>query len=391
MNLDRVENFISAYKSEFQNIHRQEIYKWQAVKHFQEHFNLNSRSFPKMLEESLSKTKNLMDTGSYFPRRMMIRYAEEAPKQVMAQFRSLYDQSIDRISRINVFHKQIRLIHSKHFSDSSLHSYQDHRAIIVYLNLRYPEDNYFYKYEMFKTFIEKVEYDYKIKIGSTSNIIQFYSVGDLIKSMLIGDNELIRMHHDRLGNDEYHDTNLNILTQDFIYAVASHLDVESQKTKRRNELTVKDFRLGVKGKKFKFAGQQTDFERKARENNRVGTLGELLVLKWERDRVPDVQRKKITHDSKLFGDGLGYDIKSIDKDGNPIYIEVKTTKGSFDTPFYVTAHEYERSRKERDTYYLYRVFNYNEATNSGEVMILNGDLSQYCIHPNSYEVKLKIF
>jgi len=34
---------------EFQNIHRQEIYKWQAAKHFQENFDLNSRDFPKMV------------------------------------------------------------------------------------------------------------------------------------------------------------------------------------------------------------------------------------------------------------------------------------------------------------------------------------------------------
>lgn len=41
--------------------------------------------------------------------------------------------------------------------------------------------------------------------------------------------------------------------------------------------------------------------------------------------------------SKLDGDGLGYDILSYDRNGNPMYIEVKTTAGPGNGSIFITA------------------------------------------------------
>lgn len=46
--------------------------------------------------------------------------------------------------------------------------------------------------------------------------------------------------------------------------------------------------------------------------------------------------QNVQHLSRLQGDGLGYDIYSINDDGSPRYIEVKTTSDDFNQPFFMS-------------------------------------------------------
>lgn len=84
---------------------------------------------------------------------------------------------------------------------------------------------------------------------------------------------------------------------------------------------------------------------------------------------------QVKHVSKDEGDGAGYDIYSFTESGIPKFIEVKTTRGAADTPFYMTSNEVNFSREHRGHYHLYRVFNYRRDSNgnaSGQVYIETG-------------------
>jgi hypothetical protein len=96
------------------------------------------------------------------------------------------------------------------------------------------------------------------------------------------------------------------------------------------------------------------------------------------------------HHSKHIGDGLGYDILSKDENGEDKYIEVKTTAGGLNTPFYVTANELERSKQDSDRFYLYRLYNFDEKKNQGDLHIIQGSLEEYCINPVQFEVPLQM-
>jgi len=62
--------------------------------------------------------------------------------------------------------------------------------------------------------------------------------------------------------------------------------------------------------------------------------------------------------SKDVGDGLGYDIESFEAGGQRIFIEVKTTKGPINTPFFLTENERRVAAEKADAYRLYRLFNF---------------------------------
>lgn len=59
MNQKILENYISAYKSQFERISKQELYKWKAVAHFQKEWNIEAEDFPSILEESIKHTSKV--------------------------------------------------------------------------------------------------------------------------------------------------------------------------------------------------------------------------------------------------------------------------------------------------------------------------------------------
>lgn len=388
MNIRKIRQYISEYKRRFDDINEMEIYKWQAVRKFQTIFDIEAPRFAEMLTESLSKTYNLMDTGNYFPRKMIISNAQKTPEKVRSLFRDLYGQETDRISRIKKFQSDIREINKANFGEQGLKDYQDHRAIIVYLNLRYPNDNFFYKFRMFKDLIAKIEYEYTPKIGALSNITQFYTICEIIKDLLLQDNTVIRLHKSRIGKDEYFDTEFNILTQDFIYAVTNHLRSFTMKA-NKNAINLINSQIEMQNESgVHLQGSIIDHIKSQKRNKIIGDLGELLILRFEKKHCPKKFMKFVSHDSKNIGDGLGYDILSYDDLGHEKYIEVKTTKGDLSVPFFITRNELEKSLLEKNSYYLYRLFNFNVDANTADLKIISGELSKYCSCPTQYRVSI---
>jgi len=119
-----------------------------------------------------------------------------------------------------------------------------------------------------------------------------------------------------------------------------------------------------------------DFLARQHKNQLLGEGGERWVLEYERARLQRAGlsnlAKRVRWVSKEDGDGLGYDIASFDNDGNPIFIEVKTTSAGSLAPFIVTRNEILQSEELGDAYRLYRVFRYPERP---RLFILTGPIA----------------
>ena len=137
-----------------------------------------------------------------------------------------------------------------------------------------------------------------------------------------------------------------------------------------------------------------DYGLKDSKNRMLGLEGELLVLNQEKDNLRKTNRDdladKVLHTSVVEGDGAGYDIKSFDDEGNIKYIEVKTTKGSANTSFFISPNELEFSKQNKNHYFLYRLYEYQIDTSSSKAYILEGDLSdQINITPTQFKAHIK--
>jgi len=118
-----------------------------------------------------------------------------------------------------------------------------------------------------------------------------------------------------------------------------------------------------------------DFSEREARNRNIGTTGEEFVLEVERDRL--MQRggrdlaEKAKWVSRELGDGLGYDIESVDEDGEPLLIEVKATLQGKGSLFFVTENELRVARREGKRYRLYRVF---DLLRDPKIYVLEGPL-----------------
>ena len=98
------------------------------------------------------------------------------------------------------------------------------------------------------------------------------------------------------------------------------------------------------------------------ENRKLGRLGEQAVLTYEKHRLTKANRphlaEQIEWTAKVIGDMAGYDIQSFNLEGEPLYIEVKTTKHGIGFPFFISASEVAFSESHANAYCLYRVFSF---------------------------------
>lgn len=126
-------------------------------------------------------------------------------------------------------------------------------------------------------------------------------------------------------------------------------------------------------------------------NRALGKAGELLVVEYERQALLEAGRQdladKVLHVAQVEGDGAGYDVKSFELNGVEKHIEVKTTDGPRETPFFLSANELRRSQELPNSFYLYRVFNYRPDSNSGQFYVVRGAVSEvFELSPTQYRV-----
>lgn len=83
-----------------------EIYKWQALKNFQEHWDIEADDFGAMFDSSLqAESDNLWASMNYFPKKMILEFAEADQEKVRNLFRMLFDEADELPDRIHTFLK----------------------------------------------------------------------------------------------------------------------------------------------------------------------------------------------------------------------------------------------------------------------------------------------
>lgn len=211
----RLKNVLAQYKQSFVSTRwGNEKYKWEAVKWFQDNWDVNASDFPEMLSRSLDKTFNLLASNNNFPKGMIVGFAKAAPEEVRAMFIALFDESQDVFERMNAFKMQSSILLEKYGNGAAQH-YQYENAISTYLWLRYPDKYYIYKFGEVKTVSSELESDYRFKKGAyADNIRNFLRLYDEISAALKEDTELVNLFQSQLTDTCYPDPELKTLTID---------------------------------------------------------------------------------------------------------------------------------------------------------------------------------
>ncbi len=129
----------------------------------------------------------------------------------------------------------------------------------------------------------------------------------------------------------------------------------------------------LKKRTKRFIARKVDWDKLRERNNEIGDQGEEFVLEFEIDRLKELNLdySQVQHLSRFQGDGLGFDIFSVNIDGTPRYIEVKTTSGDLSHPFYMSRNEKFFFEEYSNSAFIYRVYDFDINTRFGKIKIIS--------------------
>ena len=245
MDHDKLKLVIEGYKKDFKERWEDEKYKWEAIRHFQDHWNINAENFGEMFKVATEKTLNLLASGYAYPRGMMINFARADDNAVRKMFIDLYDESRDIAERIYSFQASCEEIRAK-YDDGTWHNhYQNTNAISTYLWLRYPDQYYIYKYDVYRDVSDELNCSYHPKRnGSADNMIDGFIMYDEICSVIREDHELVQMLNDAIADTCYCDSQLKTLTMDVGYYL-SRIYLKKINIQKEEEWFPKDYHPGI--------------------------------------------------------------------------------------------------------------------------------------------------
>ena len=215
INSEALSAVITAYKEYFPSHWVKEKYKWEAVKHFQSHWDLSAPNFASMLETATEKTDNLLTSGYFYPRTMILNFAKADPEAVRSMFQNLYDETKSLSSRVDWFQSESDRLRIKYDDGHWKQHYQNTNAISTYLWLRYPDRYYIYKYSECLAVAKQLESDFIPKKElSAANMIRGFQLYDEICEELIKDPALDQMFRNVVTDAMDPDTGRKTMTID---------------------------------------------------------------------------------------------------------------------------------------------------------------------------------
>lgn len=204
------------------------------------------------------------------------------------------------------------------------------------------------------------------------------------------------------SNLKNHDwDSLIALTQDFFYQNAALYDELELITKEEaiqdndrkfflEPSEAPDSTKSYVNRKRNFKGYDIDWGKKRTVSSKLGTAGEQLVITTEKEKLKKAGLASKAEEVRKAKDGEGYDIFSYSESGEELYIEVKTTKGNSDEPFYLSINEKIFSEMNKHKYVIYRLHNFNNVLNSAKFYKIRGEeLNNFELAPTNFEVSKK--
>ena len=200
-----ISDVVARCKENFEKIWEDENYKWFAVQHFRETWDIKAQDFAAMLADAFSQADNLTAGPMYYPYRMICKFAQLDPDTVRSLFEMLYREDIPLADRYKEFRagcdyclRKYRESNTERDADKALNHYQDLRAISVYLSFMYPEKYFLYKYKMYTQFRDLIGFQEE-KGKQKSEIWKLDNYNRLCNDVL----KVIEADYDLLSHHDY--------------------------------------------------------------------------------------------------------------------------------------------------------------------------------------------
>ena len=255
---EKIIPMIKGYKEYFPEHWKNEKYKWEAVKHFQDNWDIDAENFGAMFKKATDKTSNLLASGYAYPRGMILEFAKADDNAVREMFRRLFDESLDLSDRVTEFMNTAEELRIKYNDGTWKQHYQNTNYISTYLWLMYPDKYYIYKYELYRAVAKELDDSYlPKKNGAVETMVGGFKMYDEICEILNRDTELRQMLEFALTDSCYKDSQLKTMTVDFGFYLTRFYGEES--SVENNDTCAASWLLAWNPKNYDWENDEKEF------------------------------------------------------------------------------------------------------------------------------------
>ena len=243
--IEKFSKALDFFRTSFVEHWEDEKYKWQAVKQFQDNWNVNADDFYAMFEKATKKSNNLLDSRNFLPRGMILEFSKENPEKARQMFEILFDENKSLSERIEKFKNiadELQKNHNQNSSSKWKSHFQTDNAISTYLWLRYPNKYYIYKWSEYRNVAKELDCPVKFTKGHKENLENGFALYDSICNELVKDEDIKKLLKSKLTDDCYPDEALKTLTIDFGFQISRYYN--------GGEWLPKDYNSGISKEKW---------------------------------------------------------------------------------------------------------------------------------------------
>lgn len=227
-----INDALEKYIADFSNNWPKEKYKWEALKTFQDNWDIEAPDFSDMLQRSLDKVDNLLENRWDWPAPFLKDAVKVYPEDVRAMFRVLFSEDGSVAERAEKFMSMAETLYDKvkTLDDFSAYkeSYQKIGPISVYLWLRFPEKYSIYKYTEYSNFSKKLGLDAKVALKTNGEtLVENWKAMDILHDVVSSCPQAQALMNERIAEDPTtfaQDPNLKTLAQDFGFWVSRYYE-----------------------------------------------------------------------------------------------------------------------------------------------------------------------
>ena len=225
MNTENLNLIIENYINRFDKLNAGEKYKWTALQHFQNRWDIDAEDFGAMFKDAVSETYNLISNRFVQPTIGIIEMAKHDPERVRLMFRQLYMEDNGdleaRQDRVDAFITESEALLAQ-YAPGKWKFRQDTRTVISYLALRHPDENYIFKSTAARTFAQYIGYTNDIGTGSDFKLLSYYQMCDQIVEAIKNNDTLLVLNETRMDESTWPDKSHHLLASDIIFCAPGY-------------------------------------------------------------------------------------------------------------------------------------------------------------------------
>jgi hypothetical protein len=306
-----------------------EGYKFNAVNHFQTHFNLDATDLAGNIDDSIENI-NLVAGSMYFPKRMLIHYAEDFTEETRTILRNLFDTSTDVSKRITDTKKafeELEVLRGRNNNEKPANTYITLRFISLLLSFMFPNDYNPLKPAEWKVFARFINPEFKIpqKTPPGEQYLKYNEYIEGLRTVIKKRPEFAEIKDALTDGLEFKDDEFRWVTQDVIFVTARQYS-SSKAEELTNEIDPGEV-------------EASDGSKTIVENDNTGFmpleshLEEYVVKNWENIDFGEDLRLYVDEEGNTgqqYTTDVGIiDILAIDKRGDYVVIELKRANSGF--------------------------------------------------------------